>query len=132
MSETALIVTAVLAGSAAGGGARLWLSRLLARACGERFPWGTLAVNLSGAALIGVAAGTLAAPDSPTGTLPWSATVIGFLGSYTTVSSFSLQTLTLLQDRRCGAAAANVVVSTAGCLGAAALALALTGAVSGA
>jgi CrcB protein len=51
--------------------------------------------------------------------------VVGILGSYTTVSSFSLQTLTLLRSGEPGRAAANVAASVSLCPAAAAAALVL-------
>jgi CrcB protein len=86
-------------GSALGGAARFWCNGVLARLLGETFPWGTLFVNLLGSLIIGFFA-TLTAPD---GRMFVDQTVrqfvmIGFLGGYTTFSSFSLQTLNLVND----------------------------------
>lgn len=111
-------------GCAAGGMARHWLAGAVGRAAGGDFPWGTLAVNAGGALAIGVAVG-LAAAGHPwfSDADVWRVAVIGFLGSYTTVSSFSLQTLALAQagDRR--RALGNVALSLGLCLPAAALGL---------
>ena len=52
MKEFALVVT----GSALGGVARYWLSGVVGRRVGETFPWGTMAVNVSGAFAIGAVA----------------------------------------------------------------------------
>jgi fluoride exporter len=57
----------------------------------------------------------------------WLFAVTGFLGCYTTVSSFSLQTLSLARNGEGGPAASYVVVSVALCLAAAALGFALIG-----
>ena len=123
---------AVLAGSALGGVARFALSNAVARRFGERFPWGTLVVNLSGALLIGILVGAvLGHADAAPGNLGWHLAVIGFLGSYTTVSSFSLQTLALLHDRAWRAAGLNIVLSLGLCLGLAALGFALGGHLAG-
>lgn len=110
-------------GAALGGMARMGVAAAVAARLGERFPWGILAVNLSGALGIGVLAGLLLAG---TGGAAWQHpgaqfAVAGFLGSYTTVSSFSLQTLALAHDRRWARAAANVAASLGGCLVAVAL-----------
>ncbi len=125
---TALLLIAL--GGALGGMARYWISELVEARYGDRFPLGTLLVNLIGAFAIGLAAGWL--PDGPPpqggGFGPvWAALVVGGLGSFTTVSSFSLQTLTLLRSGRAGRGVLNIAVSVAGCLGAAALGLALAG-----
>jgi len=125
MSMTASHVLAVVLGGALGGIARFWISGIVARRFGEKFPWGTLVVNVSGAALIGVAAGLLLARGSQSIVEPtvWAVLVIGVLGSYTTVSSFSLQTLALLRSGERGRAAANVAASVCLCPAAAAAAL---------
>ena len=108
----------VAAGGAAGGVARVTVAGLVTRRFGPSFPFGTLVVNLTGAFLIGLAAG-LVSPDPAM--CIWQLAVIGFLGSYTTVSSFSLQTLTLNHSGQHGRAAGNVVLSIT--LGVAAAAL---------
>lgn len=112
---------AVLIGSALGGAARYWLSGLIGRAVGETFPWGTMAVNVSGAGAIGLLAGL--AGVVPDGAAPpwWRLVVVGFLGSYTTVSSLSLQTLALARAGEWRRAGANVALSLAFGCGAAGL-----------
>lgn len=99
-------------GGALGGLARYGLSGAVARRIGETFPWGTLAVNATGALLIGV----LWALAGDTGV--WRFIAFGVLGSYTTVSSFSLQTLALARDGRRAAALGNVAASLILCLAA--------------
>lgn len=114
----------VMLGCALGGITRFWLSGVVGRHVGETFPWGTLAVNVSGAFAIGtVAAGAASGHGWFADLSVWRLTVVGFLGSYTTVSSFSLQTLALLRDGDTGRAAGNVVLSLGLCLPAAALGL---------
>jgi len=120
----------VALGGGIGGMARVWVSEAVAVRTGGRFPWGTLAVNTSGALLIGVLAALLgvSAADSPwgaggavgtpgdQGVGAWSFLAVGLLGSYTTVSSFSLQTFSLIQGREWGRAGANVALSFGLCL----------------
>lgn len=117
MSIPALHLLAVALGGALGGMARLWISEVVARRFGEAFPWGTLVVNVTGAALIGVAAGLFLVPPLQSLVEPalWAALVVGVLGSYTTVSAFSLQTLSLLRSGERGRAAANVAASVGLC-----------------
>jgi CrcB protein len=79
------------AGGALGGLARFGLSQWIDSRTGGHFPWGTLAVNTSGALLIGVALGLVVDPSGASWL--WLLLVVGVLGSYTTVSSFSLQTV---------------------------------------
>ena len=117
---------AIVIGSALGGCARYFLSGAIARRFGETFPWGTMTVNVSGAFLIGVfgalathPASRLASPDL------WLLAVTGFLGCYTTVSSFSLQTLTLANNGQTSRALGYIVLSVALSLAAAATGFAL-------
>lgn len=116
----------IVLGSILGGVARYFLSGVIARRVGETFPWGTLFINVSGAFLIGIFGGMaedhasmMAAPD------PWLFAVTGFLGCYTTVSSFSLQTLSLARDGESTRALGYVVISVALSLVAAAAGFAL-------
>jgi len=103
-------------GSALGGIGRYALSGFVARRVGETFPWGTLIVNVSGCAVIGLFAALIA----PGGRWPGSATVrelvlIGLCGGYTTFSSFSLQTLSLTREGQWGRALGNVIGSVVLC-----------------
>jgi len=102
-------VLLVALGSAAGGVARWALAGWIdARAPG--FPWGTLAVNVIGAALIGGAAAVVER-DAVRLLL-----ITGVLGGFTTFSAYSQQTLALLQEGRAGAAAAYAAGSVLACL----------------
>lgn len=115
-------VICVVLGSALGGSARYFLSGVIARRLGETFPWGTLVVNVSGAFLIGLF-GALARNEGSFFAEPssWLFAVTGFLGCYTTVSSFSLQTLSLARDGERTRAMAYVGISVALSLGAVAV-----------
>ena len=103
-------------GSILGGMARFWLSGLVARRVGETFPWGTMVINVSGAFLIGVLAASAVGHGTFAAARPWQFAVTGFLGCYTTVSSFSLQTLSLARDGQISLAAWNTVLSLFLCL----------------
>jgi CrcB protein len=107
----------IAAGSALGGIARFWCSGVIARAFGETFPWGTLIVNVSGSLLIGIIA-ALTGPDGRVflGSTTRLALMAGFCGGYTTFSSFSLQTLSLVQDGEWWLAGANIALSVVACL----------------
>ena len=107
----------VVAGSALGGLARFWLTIAATQALGPRLPWGTVAINVSGSFAIGWFA-TLTGPDGR-----WSVSpelrvfvMVGLCGGFTTFSSFSLQTLELVQRGDHGWALANVAGSVALCL----------------
>src|SRR5262249_47860951 len=104
-------------GSAFGGIARFWASGVVARAMGETFPWGTLIVNVTGSFLIGL----IAAMTGPDGRVFISSTarlalMAGVCGGYTTFSSFSLQTLNLMNDGEWAYAGGNIVGSVVLCL----------------
>lgn len=116
---TALLLVA--AGGALGACARFWLSGVVARRIGETFPWGTLAVNVSGACVIGLLAARFMTADGVAEPWreAWLGLVTGILGSYTTVSSFSLQTLALARAGEARRAALNVIASLGLCLAAA-------------
>lgn len=114
----------VMLGSGLGGIARFWLSNLVGRRIGETFPWGTMAVNVSGSLAIGIAAASaLSSGGAFADPAVWRLAVVGFLGSYTTVSSFSLQTLALARDGDWRRAFANIALSLVLCLAATALGL---------
>ena len=104
-------------GSALGGVARYWTSGLVAVRFGETFPLGTLTVNVVGSLIIGFVA-TLMAPDGRLFVAPdvRQFVMIGVLGGFTTFSSFSLQTLSLMQEGEWIKAAANAVLSVGVCL----------------
>jgi len=100
----------------AGTFARFGFEGVVQRVAGAGFPWGTLAVNVAGSFVIGLVArlGTGSAvmsPDMRTGLL------VGFCGAFTTFSTYSYETVRLLQDGawlRAGTyAVGSVVVSLA-------------------
>jgi fluoride exporter len=126
VSQLALQIGLVALCGFFGGVARVWLAASVAVRLGEGFPYGTLVVNVSGAALIGMLAAL-----APLGDPIWLALAIGLLGSYTTVSSFSLQTLALLRGGAPGLAVLNVLASTALCLLAAAVGYAVVASIAG-
>ena len=104
-------------GSGLGGALRYWVSGVIAARWGESFPVGTLLVNVTGSFLIGVLA-SLGGPESrfliPPRVRQFA--MIGVLGGYTTFSSFSLQTLTLIQSDQWSSAFLNIGLSVALCL----------------
>lgn len=110
---------AVMVVGAFGCAARMWLSNFLAEKYGPAFPVGTLAVNVLGCFIIGVFAG-ISRPDGGVLIHPVirQAVMIGFLGGFTTFSSFGLQTIELLSDGELGFAVLNIVLSVVLCLAA--------------
>jgi fluoride exporter len=87
---------------------RYWLSGVVARRYGETFPMGTLVVNLVGCFLVGLLFHLLQERFIVNQTVR-TVVLIGFLGGFTTFSSFGLQTFTLLQDGEFGLAALNIL-----------------------
>lgn len=104
-------------GSALGGVSRYWTSGVAARLIGETFPWGTLIINVLGSFIIGFFA-TLTGPDGRVlvSTTARQFVMIGFCGGFTTFSSFSLQTLNLMNDGEWLRAGGNISVSVLCCL----------------
>lgn len=103
----------ICAGGALGTGARYLIALWAAQRIGSVLPYGTLFVNLAGSFLIAVfmEAGM---------TLGWSATLraaltIGFVGGFTTYSSFNYDTLRLFEEGAPAAALANVTCTLIGC-----------------
>ncbi|RUR26735.1 fluoride efflux transporter CrcB [Vreelandella andesensis] len=98
----------VALGGALGGISRYAVSNFMAQLLGKAFPWGTLIVNASGAFLAGGLLGYYGMP----GAQPlWLFTIVGLLGGYTTVSSFSLQTIELWQGGQAMRAALNIAAT---------------------
>jgi CrcB protein len=109
---------AVAAGALIGAPARHFLTQFIARRAGEKFPWGTLTVNVSGCLAMGALAAYASAHGFSAHSPLWLLLATGLLGSYTTVSSFSFQTLTLVQDGQRRTATRYAVLSIALCISA--------------
>lgn len=105
----------VMLGGALGSGARYLTVLGCQRWLGSAFPWGTFTVNLAGSFLLGVLlpVGLRGSALSPTAVVALS---IGVLGGFTTYSSFSVETLALLQQGSHGSALANVAGTLVLCL----------------
>ena len=109
----------VALGGALGSVARFWINGLVIDKTSATFPWGTLAINVTGSFIIGII-GALAIPegrlDSSSRQFATQFLMIGVCGGYTTFSSFSLQTLNLLRDREWLYAGGNVILSVVLCM----------------
>jgi CrcB protein len=104
-------------GGALGTAARYWLATWVALRFGETFPFGTMIINVLGSFIIGF----FAALTLPEGRLLVSPqlrnfVMIGICGGFTTFSSFSFQTLRLLQDGQITWASLNILGSVILCL----------------
>ncbi len=82
-------------GAVAGANARYWLGAAMARWLGGGFPWATLVVNLSGCLLAGFLAQWLSLRHPAHAESVRLACAVGFLGSYTTFSAFSIEAMAL-------------------------------------
>ena len=103
------MIVAVWTGVALLGGVgavlRFLVDRAVSKRVARRFPFGTLVVNLSGALLLGFLAGLLLSPH--VALLAGTA----FVGSYTTFSTWMLETQRLGEERQAWLAFANIAVS---------------------
>ncbi|MEZ4224331.1 MAG: CrcB family protein [Polyangiaceae bacterium] len=100
-------VLLALAG-AAGTGLRVWLSGVVQRSLGTSFPWGTAVVNVLGCLLFGI---VYAGLEGRTHVSPVYKLVLigGFMGAFTTFSTFVYEAEALIVDGRLGAAALDVL-----------------------
>lgn len=107
----------VAIGGAIGSVARFWLTEISAKLWGGDFPWGTIVANVTGSFLIGlIAALPVMGPRDFLGPMGRQFLMVGIMGGYTTFSSFSLQTLTMVQHGHLAKAALNVGGSVVLCL----------------
>ena len=117
-------VLSVALGGALGAVARYWFSGWL-NAGDSKLPWGTLSANVLGSFLMGVMfVLILEKAKLPPEMRPLLMT--GFLGAFTTFSTFSLETLTLIHEGHIIAALFYVLLSVTLCIAALALAVGLT------
>ena len=117
----------VIAGAAIGAPLRYLADRAIQARHDTVFPWGTITVNVLGSLILGIVAGAVTAgAASPQVQL---ALGTGFCGALTTYSTFSYETLRLLEDDARLFAAANVVASIVAGLGAAFLGVAISRAI---
>jgi CrcB protein len=99
----------VAAGGALGAVARYLVALVFAQRYGTQWPWGTLFINVTGCLLISLFLGAGSARITESNLrylLP-----IGFVGAYTTFSTYEYETLRLLQVGRTGSAFAYVAAS---------------------
>jgi len=106
---------AVAAGGAAGAVLRWLAASSIQKMAGGAFPWGTFAVNALGSLLLGFLFVWLI-ERSTAGELVRLAITVGFLGAFTTFSTYSLESLRLLQEGAFGMAFGNVLGQVVVCL----------------
>ena len=95
---------AIAVGAAAGGVSRFYLGAAIQQRLGTDFPWGTLAINITGSLLLGFLLRYALATPAISLELRAMLTV-GFCGGYTTFSSYSYETLLLFEAGQAGRAA---------------------------
>ena len=108
-----MILLLVAVGAAVGAPLRYLTDRAIQARHDSVFPWGTLTVNVAGSLLLGFLAGL------PANTTIMALAGTGFCGALTTYSTFSYETLRLLQEGARCYALANVTISITAGLGAA-------------
>ena len=114
MSQT----LAIAAGGAAGALMRFWVSNGVYALMGRGFPYGTLAVNVLGSLAMGLLY-VLLLERMSVGPEWRALLLVGLLGSFTTFSTFSLETLNLIGQAEYLKAGLNMVLSVVVCVAAA-------------
>ncbi len=105
------ILLAIGAGSFIGGILRYLVSEAMRQRFASPFPYGTFLVNIIGCLLIGVALGLMERGNISG---EWKLFMaVGLLGGFTTFSTFSLETITLIRDGQVYAALTYVFLSIA-------------------
>jgi CrcB protein len=101
----------VMIGGALGAASRYLIGGWVLRKLGVVFPWGTFVINLSGCLILGFFFGVR---ESQRHTIPAFLTpgfAIGFVGAYTTFSTFAVETIRLMEVRSYALALGNVAAS---------------------
>ena len=115
MQHTLAIYGFIALGGAAGACLRFFLSQLMLQWFGKGFPFGTLLVNVIGSFCLGLVYALI--EQGQIEIVLWRTTIgIGFLGALTTFSTFSVDTLLLLQQGLWVRGILNIVLNLTCCL----------------
>lgn len=106
----------IFVGAGLGGVFRYWISNITYGILGRQFPFGTLIVNVSGCFLMGLLFVLILERFDGLGPQLRSFVLIGFLGGYTTFSSFSIETLNLFENGAYLSSATNILFSFVLCI----------------
>ena len=107
---------AIALGGGCGAVVRFLISSGLYQWLGRGLPYGTLVVNVIGSFLIGLLTEALILQRLAFSLEYRAAILVGFIGAFTTFSTFSLETIYLIEEGSLVKAALNIVVSVFGCL----------------
>lgn len=102
-------ILAVALGGAAGAVGRYAVSYAISQHAPSGFPWGTLTVNLIGSLILGFLTGLVV--ESLVSPRARALVGVGFLGSFTTFSTFAVETLTLIRQGEWMRAVTNLAVT---------------------
>ncbi|MCP4284586.1 MAG: fluoride efflux transporter CrcB [Gammaproteobacteria bacterium] len=108
-------ILSIAAGGAVGALLRFWVSNGVYSLLGRSFPYGTLAVNVIGSLLMGLLYVFFLERMTVSAELR-GAVLIGLLGSFTTFSTFSIETLNLIEQAEFMKAGLNTLISVFACL----------------
>ena len=114
MSEITLLAIGI--GGACGSVSRFLVAREMGRRLGDFLPYGTLVVNVLGSLALGWLATVFLDRPEINSALRLGIAV-GFLGAFTTFSTFSLESVQLLLNGAVWRAMLNIAVNTVVCLG---------------
>ena len=106
----------IFLGAGFGGVFRFWTAKGMQKLLGQAFPYGTLTVNALGSLLMGFL--FILFIERLNGIAPnlRNLLLIGFLGGYTTFSSFSIETILLLESRAWLGAILNILLNVGLCI----------------